>query len=223
MSSKDLNDANPELAERVRWVMSKVASAYITSVHRSTAEQTVLWNKWQEGIRRWGTPAKAIANGYVTAARPGYSKHEYTINGPARSEAVDLNCAYSDRNYFKSVISDAGLYQPIASEYWHLQLRPDRGPLPDGISTPPQIEDEEDMNDTARTYRYPDGSVITVNEDGSTAHLGVPGHGNIFSLKPEQHLTFTRAVAIAPHDADDKEAGYVILNENGDEYHFPAG
>lgn len=197
-----LDNVEPDLRARCEGMLSDRPRLWVSSAHRSRVSQLALWLKFLAGL---GAPAN----------RPGSSKHERT---PA--DAVDIGCLPRDIAERALLARKWGLHTPIRGEPWHMERAPNAAPLPKQKIEQPDQEEEEELPRYADKYTWPDGTSVQVYPDGAVKNYGSRHWGSIHSLKAEYKRSFTRADSIRPVNPDDSNAGYIVGNENGDEFTF---
>jgi hypothetical protein len=185
----------------------------LTTGYRGMPEQIRLYAVMLAGIVRFGSKAKAQAAGVAVAAIPGTSQH-----GKKPALAIDVGCRPDQIELQTQLAKKLGLKRTVPGEHWHFENDPS---VPPPTTTPePQPEEEEDMPRYADDYTWDDGAKVQVFPDGSVKCFGAKSYGSMFSLKPEFKITFSRADAIRPINSKDSQAGYIVCDEDGEEWKF---
>lgn len=205
----NLDGVHPELRARVERLLYDNRSLWITTGARDRAEQTRLWNAYRAAVNVYGSDWHKHA---ALAARPGTSKHE---RQPA--EAVDIGAPDVNRHPVPKLAPTYGLHTPISGEPWHVELAPNRKPLP---TTDPRGEAMRTIPDAVDAalipgWRAPDGrpGVWVLKDDGGvwTYPNGAPFHGSMggkFLVAP--------MTGIVAHGA----GGYWTISEDGGIFAF---
>lgn len=83
--------------------------------------------------------------------------------------------------------------------------------------------EDDDMpkpNDIVSRYRWPNGREVKLQRDGAVLCYGVPSYGSMFSLRPEEKLSFVEGGSIAPVDVQNPAAGYIVYAQDASAYQF---
>lgn len=151
------------------------------------------------------------------ANRPGTSKHELGLAvdvgvNDGKNRAKDE----ADRAHYARQLD---LLQPFKVEPWHLEKSPGSS-----LFIPAQAPNIAvttigvDLPRYADKYTWPDGTSVQVFPDGAVKNYGSKHWGSMHSFRPECKQTFTKAESVRPIDPNNSAAGYIIGNENGDEW-----
>jgi hypothetical protein len=227
MASLDRVEA--ELAQRIIGMKAEASreglTLVITQGFRTKLEQWALWNRMQAAKAQYGTRWQQHA---ALAAFPGSSDHGEKSGHP-EATAVDLACnapsAINIRHH-GALAARWGLKRTIASEYWHLQLDPNRGPMPTGQS--PSQEDDVPQPFTlmapsgrGRWTLFPNGDVHTTNFDDKNP---IPFHGAMGDYpqerKPGRVFTNMQMKSPPPGQAPSDSDGYWIFSSDKGAFGF---
>lgn len=212
-----LEGVHPELRQRIEGVMKAAQGRFwVTTGKRSMAEQERLYSAWTAAVRKHG-PRKAPQFAPL-AAVPGTSMH-----GRTPAMAVDLACNASDNKLRANLAKEWGLHTPVKGEPWHMELAPNRGPMP--VYKPVEIKkDEEDMpkpDDKMDAVKAPNGGVWVLQRDGGVfAYQGAPFHGSYPGLPEEDRQGQRDFIAIEANGMNNSD-GYTLLASDGGYYSFP--
>lgn len=222
----NLNNVNSELAQRIRGVIDELESrgivAIITEGWRSLDEQWRLYRLY-----------KADPKHHPLAAYPGTSNHgkvDPKTGKQLPSNAVDLallNDTARNRDVHGEVACKWGLFRAVPGEYWHLELNPARGPMPDAISIRQenQLEQgEEEMPRYTDKWTWPNGDQVQVFLNGSIECYGATKfYGSMHDIRDDAKKSFKEAHAVAPVNPQDSSFGYIIYDQGNNGYHFKTG
>lgn len=171
----DLINVLPELADRVSGMQAEAGRRglvlVVTTGWRSLDEQWQLYDDMLAAKKAYGRKWQQHA---ALAAYPGTSDH-----GKNPATAVDLACASPTKATIKThgeLATKWGLERTVASEYWHLQLAPVRGPAPGAAPTKEQV---------MTLVIQPIGAVERPQHDGGWA-FGRLGH--VYAYGAAKHL-----------------------------------
>ncbi len=181
---------------------------WVNSASRSSVEQQQLWDRWVEGLRRYGSRDKAIQRGIYPANPPGRSKHEL-----APAEAVDVGCAMEDRALRDELAQKCGLLQPIYKEPWHME---------NNLKVVLSIEGDDDEmpkpDSRVDACLAPGGGTWVLTYDGGVrAEQGAPFYGSYPGLPPNERQGTRNFIAI-----ERQGGGYTVIADDGSTYHFNA-
>ncbi len=79
---------------------------------------------------------------------------------------------------------------------------------------------DEDMPRYANEFRWPNGDSVQVYLDGRVECFGAKSWGSMHSLRDDAKQDFKEAHAIAPVNAEDSQAGYIVYSQDGTPYKF---
>lgn len=177
-----LEGVETDLRRRVQRLLDEHPGLWITTGARDRNEQVRLYNAMVTAQRKYGANWRKYA---ALAAKPGTSKHE---RRPA--EAVDVGAPNLATHPVPRLAPGYGLHTPISGEPWHVELDPNRKPLPKAAT--PSNPKEEAMNtipdavDAALIpgWSAPDGrpGVWVLKDDGGVWAYPVgmaPFHGSM--------------------------------------------
>lgn len=207
-----LDHYDPEFLQRAvaLWADSRIGDRYFcNSGSRSYAHQVVLYVIYKAGGN--------------LAARPGTSNHEWGSKTHPFALAMDINPLNGSYGELHKVAYEYGFHFPIASEKWHMEMRPGRKSL--SVVSPTEVfTEEKDMSAYASEYRWAnDGAVVQVMPDGSVKCYGAKSYGSMLSLRDDAKKGFVTAAAIRPVDVNNSQAGYIVGSASGPEYRFEPG
>lgn len=133
-----LSQINDELWVRFnfarQWVLDATGiRCTVVSGYRSSARQAQLYACYRNRDPRTGR-CRGNCTSCNLAAPPGQSNHE-------RGLAIDMAPNYDANSQIRPIFAACGLYFPIAVEHWHVEMMPNRQPLPGPAPAPPPPED----------------------------------------------------------------------------------
>jgi hypothetical protein len=222
-----LENVIPELVARIRGVINELADhgivAVVTEGWRSLDEQWRLYRLY-----------KADPKHNPLAAYPGTSNHgkvDPKTGKQLPSRAVDLallNDTTRNRQVHGEVARKWGLFRAVNGEYWHLELSPNRGPMPIPMSAEPIEEEieqkEEEMPRYVDKWTWPNGDQVQVFPNGSVECYGKTRfYGSMNDLRDDAKQGFKELRAVAPVDANNSQSGYILYDQRNAAFDFKPG
>lgn len=192
--TRDLDGVNAELRARVELMLARAKGALVVSSgFRSSAAQQRLWDLHAKN------PAK-----YAPANRPGTSKHE-------RGLAVDVECKPDANPRRAALAKECGLCTPFSHEPWHMELAPNRKPLPRPTKAEASRMTERKAVEILPTQAG-NGYYVVAEDGGVYSYGDAPFHGSAADLKLQ------RPIVNAALAADGK--GYYLVASDGGVFAF---